>query len=180
MSLLNTPQRFGVLTKLLHALILIGFSAQFYLVYRREFMLEEDPFKLSYILWHKQLGFYLLFVALFMIAVRCLGTRPAFPSSMSKAHCIAAKIGHTVLYLLMLAMPIGGYLMSCYGGRPIMLFGEYAVPALVQPNEAMGKLFYQWHAGILPYVVMAVVGGHVLAALYHHFGLKDKLLKRMF
>ncbi len=179
MSFLNTKQRFGAFTKLLHWLIAIGFSVQFYLVYRRDFMLDEDPFKLSYILWHKQLGFYLFFVALLMIVSRHLGTRPDFPSSMSRAHVIFSKVGHTVLYLLMLSMPVGGYLMSCYGGRPIMLFGKYAVPALVQPNEAMGDLLYKWHAGILPYVVMAVVGGHILAALYHHFGLKDNVLKRM-
>lgn len=179
MGFLNTAHRFGWATKLLHWLIVIGFSAEFYLSYRRDFMLDEDPFKLSYILWHKQLGFYLFFVALLMIGFRFLGTRPHFPDSMSKAHAITAKLGHGLLYVIMLAMPITGYLMSCYGGRSIMLLGKYTVPSLVGPNEAMGELLYGWHHGILPYVIMAVVGGHVLAALFHQFCMKDGLMKRM-
>jgi cytochrome b561 len=82
---------------------------------------------------------------------------PAAPAGENHALKMAGDAGHILLYVLMIAMPVTG-LLAFYGG-----FSQ------------LGSL----HGGILKVLLWGVIGLHVVAALYHHFILKDGLLNRM-
>jgi cytochrome b561 len=177
MSIQNTAEKFGSLTKILHWTIATLFFAQFFLIYRRDQMPDDAPEKLQYILLHKSFGVCILILALCMILWRQVGTRPILPLNMSTLEVFAAKLVHFLLYLFMLVMPLSGFLMSSYAGYGVKLFG-YPLPNPVSKNEDYAHFFGDVHE-TSAYIIAALVIGHTLAALYHHFVRKDNILKRM-
>jgi superoxide oxidase len=178
MPLFNTKQQFGFFTKLLHWSIFLLMSAQFAIIYKREYLPKDAPEKLQYILWHKSFGVIVLYLAIFMLISRYIGHRPLFPKTMPPAHQKATKYGHAALYLVMFLMPISGYLMSTFSGYAVSVFGWYDLPKLFAVNKQFASLCFEIHR-FTSYAILALVGGHILASLYHHFFLKDNVLKRM-
>jgi cytochrome b561 len=86
--------------------------------------------------------------------------------------------GHALLYLLMLALPLIGVLMSNAAGRPILFWTLFTLPALIGPDPALAKTLKGAHE-ILADGILILVGLHVIAALYHQYILKDGTLQRM-
>jgi cytochrome b561 len=177
MSLQNTPEKFGSLTKLLHWTIFLLFVIQYFLVYRREYFPKDSPEKLQYMLLHKSIGVVLLVLAVLMILWRYVGKRPP-PITTNALERIGAKLMHFLLYAAMLIMPLSGIGMSLYAGYSVSVFGWFNLPITLEKNEALGNLFYTTHVWS-SYAVIGLVGLHVLAALFHHFIRKDEVLKRM-
>lgn len=178
MSLQNTPNKFGDLTKVLHWVIAALFVIQYYLVYRREYFPNDTNEKLQYLLLHKSLGLSVLVLAFAMLAWRRVGIRPSMPSSMSPLELTLARYMHIALYAAMLIMPISGILMSLFGGYPVSFFGLFELPKFDNKNETLGSLFYITHVWS-SYAIIPLVAGHTTAALYHHYVKKDDVLKRM-
>jgi polyisoprenoid-binding protein YceI len=91
---------------------------------------------------------------------------------------LAAVGTHRLLYALILLQPLTGWLMSSYKNYPVSFFGLFQWPDLVAPDAALHERFediHEWLARLL--VTVAIV--HASAALYHHFGRKDQVLRRM-
>lgn len=178
MSLINNKKEFGFLTKITHWSIFLLMATQFFIINKRAEFPKDAPEKLQYILWHKSIGVMLLYLAIFMIVWHFLGQRPLPPNSMSNAHKKFARMGHFALYAVMLLMPISGYLMSTFSGYAVSVFGWYDLPKLVAINKTYASFFFNVHE-FTAYAILVLVGGHILAALYHHFGAKNNVLKRM-
>lgn len=178
MSLENTVQKFGSLTKFLHWTIFILFVVQYYLVYRREYFPKGSAEKIQYMMLHKSFGICVLILAFIMLVWRNVGTRPGIPSNMSSLERFCAKTIHTLLYLAIFVMPITGILMSQFGGRPVPFFNWFTLPNPFSKNEALGNFCYNTHV-ISSYIIIGIVVLHVLAAFFHHFVRKDNVLKRM-
>lgn len=177
MRLRSTPLYFSSPVKFLHWLIAALIGAQFYIMTRRDYFPEGAPEKMQYMLWHKSIGITLLLCILALGVFRHLGKRPMMLNSMPRWERIAARISHILLYLLVLLMPIGGYLMSTFSGYDVRFFG-YLLPKLVSINQPLADLCYQGHV-TSAYVLLGVLGVHILAALKHHFIDKDSILRRM-
>jgi cytochrome b561 len=90
----------------------------------------------------------------------------------------AASLGHWGLYAVMFIMPISGYIMSMAGGHGVNVFGVWELPNLIGENPTLGKLANQTH-DITTKIIYVLVATHVLAALRHHFLLRDGVLVRM-
>ena len=90
----------------------------------------------------------------------------------------AAHAGHIALYLLMIAIPLSGWLMSSAKGFQTVYFGVLPIPDLLVKNEELGKALKQVHE-LLNWALILLVLGHVGAAIKHHFIDKDGLLWRM-
>ncbi len=176
--LTNSTEKFGSLTKIFHWSIFFLYIVQFYLVYRREYFPKDSPEKLQYILLHESIGAFLLIFALFMITLRYVGNRPPMPTTMPRIHQLSAKAVHFLLYFVMLFQPISGILMSQYAGYPVEVFSLFKIPDLVQKNEALGNVMHSLHEWS-SFAIIGLVSAHILAALYHHFVVKDEVLKRM-
>ena len=85
---------------------------------------------------------------------------------------------HWLLYLILLVMPMIGWLGSNALGRPVSMYGLFDLPTLTAEDKPFGEALYTAH-GVLGYSLLALVVIHVGAALHHHFGRKDATLMRM-
>ena len=173
----NTPETYGALAKFLHWSIVILIIAQYVIIEAAE-DLPDGPAKLQAVGNHKSLGMLILGLALVRIAWKVANRGQPRPVPMPRLQTIAAAAGHGLLYLLILAQPITGWMMSSAANYPVTFFGLFQFPAIVAPNEGAHEAYEDVHEFLFnAIVVIAVV--HVLAALYHHFVQKDDTLRRM-
>jgi cytochrome b561 len=89
-----------------------------------------------------------------------------------------AESTHWLIYVLLLISPFLGWIAANARGFGVSFFGLFALPTLLASDRALGGLLgtiHQWTS----YALLGIVGLHVLAALYHHFLLRDETLRRM-
>jgi cytochrome b561 len=128
---------------------------------------------------HKSVGVTVFVLTLLRLGWRLGHKPPPLPQAMPEWEKLVAHAGHWGLYGLMLAMPLVGWAVvstSPYN-IPTTLYGVVPLPHLPLPRglNDMAKLAHL--AGSL--VMIAVLVGHVGAALRHHLLLKDEVLVRM-
>ncbi|NCB57331.1 MAG: cytochrome b [Gammaproteobacteria bacterium] len=140
--------------------------------------LPLSPEKLKLYSWHKWIGVTVFLLALIRIAWRVTHQPPALPQSMPRLMQVAAHAGHHMLYMLMFLIPLSGWLMSSAKGFQTVWFGILPIPDLLEKNKELGDLLLTVHVS-LNYLFIAVLVGHIGAALKHHFIDKDDILTRM-
>lgn len=129
--------------------------------------------------WHKAIASTLLLLIVIRIIWRLSHTPPALPNSMSKHAQYMAKLGHFALYIFaLLAMPMSGWLLSSFAGRPVLVAGILPLPALSAPNPEYVGLVREIHT-YLAWFCAVLIEGHILLALKHHFSDKDTVLISM-
>lgn len=171
------PQQYTGTAKVLHwlvALLIIGLFAL------GQYMsdLSMSPRKLQLYSWHKWFGVTVFLLVLIRLSWRLTHQPPALPALMPKLQRIASHIGHTALYVLMLAIPVSGWLMSSAKGYQTVWFGVLPLPDLLGKDKQLGDMLAELH-GALNGLMMFIVVVHALAALKHHFIDRDDVLKRM-
>ena len=102
---------------------------------------------------------------------------PALPSEVSELSRRLSGPVHWALYALMFITPIVGVVTFIWHGR-IFDFGLFQLDPGVRSNKAVFHPTEDLH-GYLAYAIFAVAGVHALAALWHHFVLRDGVLGRM-
>jgi cytochrome b561 len=127
---------------------------------------------------HKTTG-----VVIFLLAIIRLGWRssqpvPVLPADLPGWQTAAARTTHALLYLVLFAMPISGFLYTAMGGFPVPFFGLYDLARLVPENKPAAEVFKLTHL-TLQWLLYAVVLLHVAGALQHHLVRKDGVLRRM-
>jgi cytochrome b561 len=140
--------------------------------------LHLSPTKIKLYNWHKWTGvtvFLLLWVRLLWLAAH---PAPALPGTMPSWQRVAAKSGHGLLYLLILAVPLSGWLMSSAKGFQTVYFGVLPIPDLLGKNLELGEQLEAVHKW-LNIGFMVLVAGHALAAIWHHRVDRDGVLRRM-
>jgi len=177
MPLRNTADTYGALAKFLHWTIVILIIAQYVIIESAE-ELPDGLEKLAMVTRHKSLGMLVLGLALVRIAWKLVNKGQPAPVPMPRPQRIAAAAGHGLLYVLILAQPISGWMMSSAANYPVTFFGWFQFPALVGANKELHEFYEEVHEFLFQaLLVVAVI--HVLAALYHHFVRKDDTLRRM-
>ncbi len=136
------------------------------------------PAKLKYFSWHKWLGVTILGLACLRMLWRVFHPAPPYPHSMPVWQQKAAGGLHSLMYLLIFAVPLSGYFYSLAAGVPVVYLGVIPLPVLIGPNPELKPILKLTH-----YVLnMMLLGGftlHVLAALKHHFVDRDGVFKRI-
>lgn len=158
----------------LMAILLIGLLALGFYMHD----LPLSPEKLQLYSWHKWAGVSAFLLVLVRLAWRITHQPPALPASMPKLMQWVAHAGHLALYLLMLAIPLSGWLMSSAKGFQTVWFGLLPIPDLIGKDKELGQLLQTIHMG-LNLLFVATLLGHIAAALKHHFIDKDDILRRM-
>ncbi|NFV78972.1 cytochrome b [Magnetospirillum aberrantis] len=126
---------------------------------------------------HKALGVVVLALVVVRLAWRATHSAPTLPATMPAWEQLGAKLGHLALYGLMIAIPAAGILMSQSAGRDVNVFG-WILPTLVEKSDDLKEVFGEAHE-TLAWLLAVVLVVHVVAALRHHFMLKDDVLSRM-
>jgi len=91
---------------------------------------------------------------------------------------LASKAAHYLLYILLIAEAALGFAFRWGAGRPMAFFGT-GIPPLIgkMPKPVTHQLreFHEW----IGWAIVIIAVAHALAALYHHYVLKDRVLRRM-
>lgn len=126
---------------------------------------------------HKLLGLVVLALVVLRLAYRLIWGRPPDEPTLAPFHRIASHAVHWSMYVLLIAIPVGGWIgVSLFPALDV--FGLFKIPALTAPDQAMSSQVL-WVHGLAAYVLFALVGLHVAAALYHHVVRGDGVLARM-
>jgi cytochrome b561 len=128
--------------------------------------------------FHKSLGVLILILMILRLINRLAAGAPTAAPEIEPWQKTISSVVHTSLYVLLIAMPIVGYVANSIYGAPTPFFGLFDLPPLLSKNEALAtQLFtiHRWVGWLLIFVVLI----HVSAALYHHFIRSDSVLKRM-
>lgn len=139
---------------------------------------DERKLKILLTGLHKATGMLVLSLVLLRLIWRWANTRPPLPDSVPNWQRIAARVSHVTLYLLMLAMPVTGYLMSSFAGRDVDVYGLFTIPGMFERKISIAKQFHEIHE-VLASVLIALLVVHAAAAIKHHFYDKDRVLRRM-
>jgi len=173
----SSPTSWGWMARSLHWSMAVLIAGQIVLgKYAHE--LERSPEKLNLMMWHKSLGVCLIFLFVLRVLWRFVDQRPLPAQPGVPWERTAARLNHLALYALMLLIPISGWLMNSAKNIPFSLFRLVPWPSLMEPNEALGKLFGEWHENLVT-VLLVLVAIHVAAALLHHFHRRENVLRRM-
>lgn len=140
--------------------------------------LPLSPQKLKTYSWHKWTGVTIFLLTLARLAWRAAHRPPALPSTMPAWQKRAAAASHALLYALLLAIPLSGWLFSSASGVPVVYLGLVQLPDLVGRDKALAVLLKQVHV-ILNWTLLVTLCIHVSAALKHHFVNRDDVLARM-
>lgn len=140
--------------------------------------LPLSPGKLDALMWHKSVGMTLLLLAAIRVAWTSTHKRPQPASPATQWHRTAAGLSHILLYVLMVAIPLTGWLMNSAKNVPFSIFRVIPLPSLISPDEKMGNAF-QWCHETLAGAFLLLIVLHVLAAFWHHFHRRDSVLLRM-
>lgn len=136
------------------------------------------PTKLKYYSWHKWAGVTILALVALRLLWRLSHKPPPYPAGMPAWQMTSASALHGVLYFLMFAVPVSGYFYTLASGYPVVYFGLFELPVLIDKNDALKPVLKAVHYW-LNMAMAASVAIHIAAALKHHFIDRDGLIKRM-
>ncbi len=136
-----------------------------------------SPLKLKLYAWHKWVGMAVLFLLPLRLLLR-LGNRIGHAAGLLLWEARASAAVHGALYLLLLLVPLLGWLQSSAAGFSVVWFGVLPLPDLVGKDKAWAELFKELHEGSVNLLV-TLVALHAVAALYHQYVRHDGVLARM-
>lgn len=139
--------------------------------------MEISPSRVKVYNYHKWIGVTVLALAVVRVVWRVTHRAPPLPAMPRWQH-IAAHAGHGLLYLLLLAVPLAGWVFSNASGYPVVYLGKLPLPDLVERNRELAQTWLEVHE-TLAITLAVLVAVHVLAALQHHFIARDNTLRRM-
>ena len=173
----NPPIKFHPWSIGLHWLMLLLIAAVYLCIELRVLYPRGSDMRNGLKEWHFMLGLSVWILVVLRLWIRARHKIPAITPPPVKWQVLASRLVHILLYLLMLVMPILGWLTVSYEGHAVSFFG-FELPLLVTPNESMAETIEEIHEtiGVAGYWL---IGIHALAALYHHYVIKDNTLKRI-
>ena len=175
MPITNTSQEYGSVAKFFHWLIFILVSIMLAVGFLLDdFSKSMQPTAYSL---HKLTGLTILALMVLRILWALMNKRPELPARSYKLTRFTARFVHFLLYLLLILMPLSGWIMSITAGRPPRLFG-HVLTLPIQPNEQLSSFCKDLHE-LFAFTLLALIALHILAAFKHHYIDRDNVLKRM-
>lgn len=173
-------QHYSSTAKILHWAVAGLVVAQYALANLAELAAEAGAQvrQLALLANHKSVGVSILALALVRLAWRAAHRPPPLPAAMPRWQAAASKVSHGLLYVLLLATPLSGWLMSSASAYSVSWFNLLQLPDLVPPDAELKEVFAGIH-GSLALLLAAVAGVHILAAFKHALIDRDGVLRRM-
>ena len=176
MSFRNTTSTWGSVSKALHWLIVLMIINQWVIAERAEDLTGFAKFKA--LNWHKWFGMTVLMLAIIRLAWRLMNPVPDLTAETRPWERHLAKVSHFLLYLLIFAMPLSGWLMSSAKAYGVSWFNLFQFPNLVAKNDQLYEFMKDLHHTLFA-VLVVVALLHVAGALKHHFVDRNHVLRRM-
>lgn len=176
-ALRNTDRLWGAPAKLLHWVIAALIFNQFVLGWLAVTW-RLSPTKIELYVWHKSFGILILTLVLVRIVWRLLNRAPTLPPDTPRAERIAAGVSHALLYVLMVVIPLSGWVINSAGGIPFRVFRLFPLPSIMAADKGVEAIAKQVHFALF-LVLALVLAVHIAAALRHHFIKRNDVLARM-
>ena len=132
----------------------------------------------SQLFLHRSIGLAILALAVLRIVVRWHSAIPDEGAGLTPLEDVASRVTRWLLYAILLAMPVTGFLWATSRGASVDVFGLFAMPPLLPPSESLRSVVRAMHS-LGQYAVYAVVGLHAAAALFHLIVRRDDVMARM-
>ena len=173
-----TPRRdgtgFGRTARSMHWLTVLMLVGSFALVWSVGW-LSAGPARMQAVGLHRTIGLLVLVITLLRVCWRVVDRRP--PVIATSRWIWAASGVHTMLLASLLIVPMLGWAYTNARGHPVFLLG-IQLPSLLFKDQYFSRVAIGTHE-FLAYALLALIGAHVAAALWHHLVLRDATLKRM-
>jgi cytochrome b561 len=137
-----------------------------------------SPLKLDLFVWHKSVGMLILILAVLRLVWRLSDGTPDHPAGLASWEPVAARAVHGLLYLLMLALPITGWVVSSASNIPFKMFWLFPLPPIAEPSQVLVERAAAVHL-VLVLALSLLLCMHVAAALRHHYLRRNVVLLRM-
>lgn len=179
MALKSDETHWGGLAKFFHWAVVLLILAQG-IIGLVMVELPKRPSSIPVYSFHKSLGITILALAVLRLAWRLFDPRPRDVPGMPPWQALAARAGHALLYALIFAVPLSGWLFdSASSLRPLYWFDLVKLPNLTGGKDDAIKAFAEGAHEWLFWALIVVAAGHAAAALAHHFRDRDETLVRM-
>lgn len=173
----DSARRYSLGAMLFHWLIAIAVIWNWRLAESTEDVPREQA--MAIMADHKALGITILALTIGRLLWRLSHPVPPFPARYAGWEKTLARVVHTVFYILLIGLPLGGWLASSFAGRPVDIFGLFTLPNLpVGQNESLAGSIFDLHA-TGGNILIALVALHVIGALKHTFIDRDGGIFRM-
>lgn len=174
----GSDDRFDHVSIALHWLTVLLIVMQFSTAWLRENVDHNSSFATTLLGAHRNSGVLIWIAGIFRLVWRHnFAYLPPFPAGMPKLQQTVAKANEYGLYVLLLVLPITGLGRVLFRGQPFdLLF--WHVPALFAENDSIRHLLVEAHE-IGAEALLALIGLHAGAALFHRLVLRDGVLQRM-
>jgi cytochrome b561 len=137
-----------------------------------------SPDKLRLMSYHKWLGVTVFVLVIFRLVWRAMHKPAPLDSTMPQWQRMAAQGVHVLLYALLFAIPLSGWLMSSAKGFQTVYLGILPLPDLISRDKVLGDALSALHE-VLNVTLLLLVASHVAAALKHHIIDRDSTMARM-
>ena len=127
---------------------------------------------------HLSLGALIILVVLARLVWRLIHPVPPLGGEGPKVMMLVSRIMHGLIYILMIVVPVLGWANANARGWHVGVWGVVPLPDIRESGDPLGRKMGDIHM-MCSYVLIGLVSIHVLAALYHHFVAKDRVLARM-
>jgi cytochrome b561 len=173
----NTTTRFGSLAIAFHWLMLVLIIAVYALMELKGISRKGSALRDGMATWHYMLGLSVFGLAWLRLLVRATGATPQIEPPPAAWEARLAGIVHALLYVLMIGLPVLGWLTLSAKGEAIPFFGV-ELPALVGVDKDMARTWKDIHetGATIGYFL---IGLHAAAALFHHYVKRDNTMALM-
>lgn len=169
--------RYSSLSITLHWAMLLLLIAVYACIELRGYYPKGSDFREALKMWHFMFGLTVLLLVLIRAVARVTGGTPPITPDPPAWQTLIARLTHLALYAFMIAMPIAGWVILSASGKAIPFYG-LDLPALVGPNKTLAEQVKELHETVAS-IGYFLFGLHAVAALFHHYIVKDDTLRRM-
>lgn len=179
----DLPLRYNLVAMTLHWVIAAAILANLALAFFADD--APKPERLQMFWWHKSIGLAVLVLSVARVVWRFTNPAPAHPQGIKPAQRIAGTALHHLFYLMIILVPLAGWMMVSLFANPIPFFGLFDWPAFPGLAGMTREAAHPFHEAfetvhvVLGWGFAFLVPLHVAAALYHHHILKNNVLLRM-
>ena len=176
MSLRDTTERYGPLSKFLHWSLLVLIVIQYVLAAMMDMYPDKSAAKGQVIHTHEAFGLLVLAFSVVFVIWRLSNPKPSLAGQPDWQRYLATAT-HWLIYLLILLQPLTGIAMVLGSGHSVQFFGLFSFGGGAGSDtwKEVGETLH----GIFPVVLLIALALHLAGALYHHFISKDDVLRRM-
>ncbi len=171
------PRDYDSVAKTLHWLILLLLIGQYTIAWTMPHIGRDTPNE-GLVSLHFSIGVTILAIVILRLLWRWTHSAPTLRGVVPGWQVALAYLSHVLLYLVLLILPILGWVDACFRGYAVKFFGLFTIPQLIAASPAFAGRTGDIHA-FVGTILLVLVGLHVLAALYHLIVRRDGVFSRM-